>query len=221
MGRNDVREIPEDSDLEFIIHVERILLIEGYDPNGTYFGQGMPLFWIYAQAEVTRSISCSTLTTNHTETVTLDYVERFNDIEDAVRIVKQSWPRAKVTASEVWCDELVEKYMDEEYERERDEELEDCAAATLHSDEIEVDAPGTTQVHKIMRTRQFFTQGLTGPIPPILQAYWDGLIERVRLAESVCELLAAHQPTYDESGYFDTTCLPELFRLAASAIDPE
>lgn len=176
LGRNDIKEIPQDSDLEFTIHIERILLIEGYDPNGTYFGQGMPLFWIYGVA----------LTINRNDEddiLTMDYVERFTDIEDAVRVVQETWPRAKVIASEAWCDELVDKYMDEEYERERDEE----------------------EAHA-----RFLAEDRFSPQE-----------ERVIAARRVCELLVAHQPTYDESGYFDTTCLPELFRLAASAIDPE
>lgn len=197
MGRCDIREVPEDYDLEFTIRIERILLIEGYDPNGTYFGIGAPLFWVYAQEDVESTASDAAPTLFDFETATLDYVERFVDIEDAVRIVQETWPRAKVVASEAWCDELVEKYMDEEYAREQEEYNVEYADDTTLLQDCAIKPPSMPYEK------------------------WTALIDRHAAARRVCELLAAHQPTYDESGYFDTTCLPELFRLAASAIDPE
>ena len=119
MGRNDIKDIPEDYEAPgFTIHVEHILLLDGYDPNGTYFGDGEPLFWVYAL-----EIGCTRPDggVDHEEPACIDYVERFVDLEDAVRIVRETWPAANVIGSEDWCDELVEKYLDEECERERED----------------------------------------------------------------------------------------------------
>lgn len=147
MGRTSMIQIPDGDNCPtgFTIHVEHILLIEGYDPNGTYFGSGGPLFWVYAQAEV-EVHPCNdggVCTDNNEPTVelaTLDYVERFVDLEDAVRIVRETWPHAHVIGSEDWCDELVEKYLDEEYERERDEvELLERLNEEAEEDEDDVD----------------------------------------------------------------------------------
>lgn len=119
MGRRSFKDIPEDCNFKgFTIHVEHILLHEGYDPNGTYFGGGGPLFWVYAL-----EIGCTRPdgSVDHEEPACVDYVERFVDLEDAVRIVRETWPAANVIGSEDWCDTLVEKYRDEECERERED----------------------------------------------------------------------------------------------------
>lgn len=137
MGRNDIKDIPEDYEAPgFTIHVEHILLLDGYDPNGTYFGDGGPLFWVYAL-----EIGCTRPdgSVDHDEPACIDYVERFVDLEDAVRIVQETWPHARVIGSEDWCDELVEKYLDEEYERER-EDAELLERLTKEAEEDEDDA---------------------------------------------------------------------------------
>lgn len=139
MGRTPIKDIPEDYEAsDFTIHVEHILLIEGYDPNGTYFGNSGPLFWVYAQAEVEKLATWLLHKPKYTELATLDYCERFVDLEDAVRIVKETWPHARVIGSEDWCDTLVEKYLDEEYEREQ-------AEYRMDDEEAEVDDAEETE----------------------------------------------------------------------------
>ena len=49
----------------------------GYDPNGTYFGTGEPLYWVA------------------NEETTIDYVIRASDREDAKRIVRLTYPNAR------------------------------------------------------------------------------------------------------------------------------
>lgn len=193
MGRTSIKEIPRCNDCppDFDIHIERVFINDqGYDSNGMQFGVGMPLFWIYAEAEIETSASCSTLTTYNNELVYLDYVERFTDIEDAVRIVKQTWPSANVIASEAWFEECLEKYLDEEYERERNKkEAEECPADYLEN-------------------------CVTKP-PSLDQSIWDNLIERVRLSQNVCERLMRISMTSSESGSIDTGTVCELFEDAS------
>jgi hypothetical protein len=55
---------------------------QGYDRNGTYFGSGQPIFW-YAD-----------------ESGEVDAVTRAADIEDAITIVRERFPNAKVEAGE-------------------------------------------------------------------------------------------------------------------------
>ena len=161
MGRRSFKDIPEDCDFKgFTIHVEHILIVDGYDPNGTYFGNGGPLFWVYAL-----EIGCTRPdgSVDHEEPAYLDYCERFVDLEDAVRIVRETWPHARVIGSEAWCDELVEKYLDEEYERE--------------TQDTDFDS------YEDMSLVEFLEECVIKP-PSMPIASWNKMIERARALEA-------------------------------------
>lgn len=216
MGRTSIMAIPEDHDSPgFTIYVERVFIDDqGYDPNGTQFGIGMPLFWIYAQTEVERIATWLLHKPKYTEPATLDYCERFVDLEDAVRVVKETWPAANVIGSEAWCDELVEKFLDEERERERDEEekrreekeAERCADATLHPDDDDL-------LEDIL-VATFLRESVVKP-PSCSQERWDTLIKRVYLSENVCERLMRIEMASGESESIDTGAVCELFEDAS------
>lgn len=163
LGRGKpIKDIPPgyESQAKFDIRVERIAVIEGYDPNGTYFGNGGLLFWVYGEmTEITNEPGHL----NHPEVIHLDYCERFVDLEDAVRIVKQTWPAANVIGSEAWCNELVEKYLDEEYEREQEE-----ASRGSYED---------------MSIAEFLEECVSQP-PSMPIASWNKMIERARALEA-------------------------------------
>lgn len=55
---------------------------QGYDRNGTYFGTGAPLFWIADEGGE------------------VDYMERFVDLEDAVKVTAENYPEFTVTAGD-------------------------------------------------------------------------------------------------------------------------
>lgn len=210
MGRNDIKDIPEDYEAPgFTIHVEHILLIEGYDPNGTYFGSGGPLFWIRSEVEDVADQSLSGEESaddiDHHE-MYLDYCERFVDLEDAVRIVQETWPHARVIGSEDWCDTLVEKYLDEEYERETQDDEEACADATLYAGTV-VDSVDQMQVHEVLH------ECIIKP-PSLDYDKWAALIERVRLAESVCERLVKIELSSGRGEYIATK---DIWRLYVDA----
>lgn len=164
MGRMSIKDIPEDYEAPgFTIHVERILIAEGYDPNGTYWGEAGPLFWIYSEAEVEKLATWVLHKPKYAELSYIDYCERFVDLEDAVRIVHETWPNAQVIGSEMWCDELVEKYLDEEYERERSDEDFDS--------------------YENMPLAEFLEECVIKP-PSMPTAAWNKMIERARILEA-------------------------------------
>lgn len=208
MGRITISDILEDYEAPgFTIHVERILIVEGYDPNGTYWGGAGPLFWIYSEAEVEKLATWVLHKPKYTEFAYIDYCERFVDLEDAVRIVQETWPHAQVIGSEAWCDELVEKYLDEEYERERQDDEDACADATLYEGTV-VGSVDEMQIHEILH------ECIIKP-PTLDYDKWAALIERVRLAESVCERLMRIEMMLGASESIDTDAVVALFEDAS------
>lgn len=80
-----------------------------------------------------------------------------------MRIVRETWPNARVIGSEAWCDELVEKYLDEEYERERSDEDFDS--------------------YENMSLAEFLEEYVIKPLS-MPTAVWNKMIERARILEA-------------------------------------
>lgn len=66
-----------DPDFKGHLHVQEIPLEDGYDENGTYFGEGRPLYWV----------------ANHLYTI--DYMIRADDHADVLKQVKEKCPKVK------------------------------------------------------------------------------------------------------------------------------
>jgi hypothetical protein len=76
MGRPTYEGDPDTTERLYVRHVP---LSEGYDPNGTYFGCGEPLYWIATKdCEVDRMI-------------------RAKGREDALQQARELYPNAKVS----------------------------------------------------------------------------------------------------------------------------
>ena len=74
LGRNDIHDEPKT--YEGVLKVERVKIdADGYDPNGTYFGIGSPLFWV------------------SNEEGSIDYVLRATDKANAKDKVKRRYPQ--------------------------------------------------------------------------------------------------------------------------------
>jgi hypothetical protein len=76
LGRSTVTD--ENAAYEGRIYVRRVRISnDGYDPNGTYFGVGDPVYW-FANSEGT-----------------IDFVKRAVDRNDALAHVRERYPKAK------------------------------------------------------------------------------------------------------------------------------
>jgi hypothetical protein len=77
LGRATVKDAGKDYSGKLCLR--RVRLDQGgYDPNGTYFGQGAPLYW------------CAS------DDGDIDYMMRANDRESARAMVLAEYPKAKV-----------------------------------------------------------------------------------------------------------------------------
>lgn len=77
LGRPTVKDTPRD--FTGRLYLKRIPLNSGgYDPNGTYFGIGAPLYWC-AEPDGT-----------------IDFVFRARDRAEAIEIARQSYPNARI-----------------------------------------------------------------------------------------------------------------------------
>jgi len=97
---------------------------QGYDRNGTYFGMGAPLFWIADEGGE------------------VDYMDRFADLEDAVKVTAEKYPGAAVTAGEpiklkCWGASDGPCPYDADADDDYGDQCEDCYAEEIYLEEQE------------------------------------------------------------------------------------
>lgn len=122
LGRHDVHDASPEFD--GVLTLKRILIVDGYDPNGTYYGDESPLYW-YADDEGD-----------------IDAVTRAKDREDAKKIILKRYPKAKF-AEETVTDEFVDAYLTCALWSSNDESDEDGGEPLNENYNVEDFAPKT------------------------------------------------------------------------------
>lgn len=82
IGRDSICEI--DTSYSGYLYIHEVEVgDDGYDPNGTYFGIGEPLFWCVARYA-------------HDDSFILDHSVRAASMDAAVQLMKQKFPLASI-----------------------------------------------------------------------------------------------------------------------------